>query len=77
MISSDFLNRWNLALKAAERILVELLRKEMGKFVASLDTAFQTSLKEPFSGNVQVAQAYVVISSKHLAESLQDRRNSK
>ena len=77
MISSDFMNRWNLALKAVERILVDLLRKETGKFVASLDTAFQTSLKEPFSGNVQVARAHVVNSGKHLAESLQDRRNSK
>ena len=71
------MNRWNLALKTAERRLVELLREETGKVVASLDIAFENSLKEAISGNIQVARAHVINNGKHLAESLQERRNSK
>ena len=33
VISSDFMNRWNSALKIAERSLVELLREETEKVV--------------------------------------------
>ena len=77
MISSDFMNRWNSALKVAERSLVELLREESEKVVASLDTAFENSLKEAFSGNVEVARARIIKNGKHLAETLQKRRNSK
>ena len=71
------MNKWNLVLKTAERSLVELLREETENAVASLDTAFETSLKEAFSGNVQAARVRVIKSDKHLAESLQDRRSSK
>ena len=67
MISSDVMNRWNSALKVAERSLVELLREETEKVVASLDTAFENSLIEAFSGNVQVARARVIKNGKHLA----------
>ena len=67
MISSDFMNRWNSALKVAERSLVELLREETEKVVASLDTAFGNSLTEAFSGNIQVARARVIENGKHLA----------
>ena len=77
VISSDFMNRWNSALKVAERSLVELLREESEKVVASLDTAFENSLKEAFSGNVEVARARIIKNGKHLAETLQKRRNSK
>ena len=61
------MNRWNSALKVAERSLVELLREETEKVVASLDTAFENSLIEAFSGNVQVARARVIKNGKHLA----------
>ena len=47
------------------------------KVVASLDTAFENSLKEAFSGNVHVARARVIKNGKHLAETLQKRRNSR
>ena len=67
MISSDVMNRWNPALKVAERSLVELLREETEKVVASLDTAFENSLIEAFPGNVQVARARVIKNGKHLA----------
>ena len=77
VISSDFMNRWNSALKTAERSLVELLREETEKVMASLDTAFENSLKEVSSRNVQVARARVIKNGKHLAETLQKRRNSK
>ena len=77
VISSDFMNRWNSVLKVAERSLVELLGEESEKAVASLDTAFENSLKEGFSGNVEVARARIIKNGKHLAESLQKRRNSK
>ena len=77
MISSDFMNRWNSALKIAERSLVELLRKETEKVVASLDIAFENSLQEAFSGNVQAARARLIKNSKHLAKTLQKRRNFK
>ena len=77
MISSDFMNRWNSALKTEERSLVELLREETEKVVASLDTAFENSFKEVSSRNVQVARARVIKNGKHLAETLQKRRNSK
>ena len=77
MTSSDFMNRWNSALKIAERSLVELLREETEKVVASLDTAFENSLKEVSSGNVQVARARVIKNGKHLAETLPKSRNSK
>ena len=77
VISSDFMNRWNSALKVAERSLVELLGEESEKVVASLDTAFENSLKEAFSGNVEVARARIIKNGKYLAESLQKRRNSK
>ena len=61
------MNRWNSALKVAERSLVELLREETEKVVASLDTAFGNSLMEAFSGNTQVARARVIKNGKHLA----------
>ena len=77
VISTDLMNRWNSALKIAERSLVELLREETEKVVASLDTAFENSLKEVSSGNVQIARARVIKNGKHLAETLQKRRNSK
>ena len=67
MILSDFMIRWNLALKVPERSLVELLREETVKVVASLDTAFGNSLMEAFSGNIQVARARVIKNGKHLA----------
>ena len=54
------MNRWNSALKVLERSLVELLREESEKVVASLDTAFENSIKEAFSGNVQVARARII-----------------
>ena len=58
--------RWNFALKVPERSLVELLREETEKVVASLDTAFGNSLMEAFSGNTQVARARVIKNGKHL-----------
>ena len=67
VISSDFTNRWNSALKVAERSLVELLREETEKVAASLDTAFGNSLIEAFSGNIQVARTRVIKNGKHLA----------
>ena len=75
--SSDFMNRWNLALKIVESSLVELLREETEKVVASLDNAFENFLKEVCLRNVQVARAHLIKNSKHLAETLQERRNSK
>ena len=57
MVLSAFMNRWNSGLKVAERSLVELLREETEKVVASLDTAFENSLKEAFSGSIQAARA--------------------
>ena len=77
VISSDSMNRWNLALKVAERSLVELFWEEAEKVVASLDTVFENYLKEAFSGNVQVARAHVNKNGKHLAKTLQEHRNSK
>ena len=56
---------------------MELLREKTEKVVASLDTTFENSLKEVFSGNTQVAGARKVKNGKHLAETLQERRNSK
>ena len=61
------MNRWNSALKVAERSLVELLREETEKVAASLYTAFGNSLIEAFSGNIQVARARVIKNGKHLA----------
>ena len=40
------MNRWNLALKIAERHLMELLRKETENVFASLDTVFENSLEK-------------------------------
>ena len=39
--------------------------------------SFENSLKEAFSGNVEVARACIIKNGKHLAETLQKRRNSK
>ena len=76
-ISSNFMNRWNSALKIAERSLVELLREETEKVVVSLDTAFENSLQEAFSGNVQATRARLIKNGKNLAKTLQKRRNFK
>lgn len=60
------MNRWNLALKIAERHLMELLRKETENVFASLDTAFENFLeKEIFSGNIQEVRARVIMNGKH------------
>ena len=45
----------------------ELLWEEIEKVFASVDTAFENSLKKVFSGNVQVARACVIKNDKHLA----------
>ena len=71
------MNRWNPALKVLERSLVEILQEETKKVVASADNAFENSLKEAFPGNFQEARALVVKNVRHLAETLQNHRNSK
>ena len=77
MISSDFMNIRNSALKIAERRLVETLLEETEKFVASSDTAFDSSLKEVFSENILIGRARVIKNGKHVAEILHERTNFK
>ena len=49
---------------------MELLREETENVVAFLNNAFENSLKEAFSGKVQVARARVIKNGKHLAKAL-------
>lgn len=78
VVSSDWMNRWHLALKIAERCLMELLRKETENVFASLDTAFENFLEtEIFSGNIQEVRARVIMNGKHWAEGPQEGRDSK
>ena len=69
--------RQNSALKITERRLVELLREETEKVVARLYTAFENYLKGVFSGNVRAVTTRVIKNGKHLADSFQERRDSK
>ena len=69
--------RQKSALKIIERRLVELLREETEKVVARLYTAFENYLKGVFSGNVRAVTTRVIKNGKHLADSFQERRDSK
>lgn len=77
VVSPDFMKRWNLALKISERRLVKLFRKEKEKVVTSLDTVFENFLNEVFSENILVTRVHVIKNGKHIAESLQQRRDYK
>ena len=77
VISPDFMQQWNSALKNTERCLVELLRDETKKIVSSLDVEFETSLKEAYPRNLKAPREHIIKENVHLVESLQRRRNEK
>ena len=77
VISPDFMQQWNSALKNTERCLVELLRDETKKIVSSLDVEFETSLKEAYPRNLKAARERNIKENVHLVESLQRCRNKK
>ena len=56
---------------------MELLREETEKVVARLYTAFENYLKGVFSGTVRAVTTRVIKNGKHLADSFQERRDSK
>ena len=60
VISADFMQQWNSALKNTERRLVELLRDETKKIISSLDAEFETSLKEAYPRNLKAARERVI-----------------
>ena len=60
MISPDFMQQWNSALKNTERRLVELLRDETKKIISSLAAEFETSLKEAYPRNLKAARERVI-----------------
>ena len=60
VISPDFMQQWNSALKNTERRLVELLRDETKKIISSLAAEFETSLKEAYPRNLKAARERVI-----------------
>ena len=60
VISPDFMQQWNSALKNTERRLVELLRDETKKIISSLAAEFGTSLKEAYPRNLKAARERVI-----------------
>ena len=77
VISPNFMQQWNSALKNTERRLVELLRDETKKIVSSLYVEFETSLKEAYPRNLKGTRERVIKENVHLVESLRIRRNKK
>ena len=67
------MQQWNSALKNTERRLMELLLDEIKKIVSSLDTEFETSLKEAYPKNLKAARERVIKENVHLVEILQRR----
>ena len=68
VISPDFMQQWNSALKNTERRLVKLLRDETKKIVSSLDIEFETSLKEAYPRNLKAARERVIKENVHEME---------
>ena len=77
VISPDFMQQWNSALKNTESCLVKLLRDETKKIVSSLDVELETSLKEAYPRNLKAARERIIKENLHLVESLQRRRSEK